>query len=143
MHTSGEFRRYADEQESENRLAQRKVQNALRDAAAHIDRLEKRLLEVDAVCCDYEQQRDNALREVKQLRERVEVAERVNDADELERRHAVAALGEDADKFRSERDEARRRICEDESYNYKRGVTPRDIAKDRGWDCFKENTDGT
>lgn len=62
---------------------------------------------------------------------------------EAERAHAVAALGEQSDRFRAERDEARRRICEDESYNHKRGVTPRDIAKDLGWDCFQENTDGT
>ncbi len=74
MQSSGEFRRYADEQAAENTVVQRRVQNALRDAAARIDALEKRCLELDAACCEYQRQRDDALREVKQWRERVGVA---------------------------------------------------------------------
>ena len=68
MQSSGEFRRYADEQVAENTVVQRRVQNALRDAAARIDALEKRCLELDAACCEYERQRDEARREVCELR---------------------------------------------------------------------------
>jgi hypothetical protein len=45
---------------------------------------------------------------------------------------------DEIERLREERDEARRIICHDESYNHKSGVTPREVAIDRGWDCFKE-----
>ena len=45
---------------------------------------------------------------------------------------------DEIERLRKERDEARRIICHDESYNHKSGVTPREVAIDRGWDCFKE-----
>lgn len=45
---------------------------------------------------------------------------------------------DEIERLRKERDEARRIICRDESYNHKSGVTPREVAIDRGWDCFKE-----
>ncbi len=44
-------------------------------------------------------------------------------------------------RLRNERDEARRRICEmlhEEGY----GRSPKEWAKRKGWDCFKENTNG-
>ena len=94
MQSSGEFRRYADEQAAENTVVQRRVQNALRDAAARIDALEKRCLELDAACCEYQRQRDTLSEKVASVTD--------------ERRHAVVAVGEDADRFRAERDEARR-----------------------------------
>ena len=43
--------------------------------------------------------------------------------------------------LKRERDEARRRICEmlhEEGY----GRSPKEWAKRKGWDCFKENTNG-
>ena len=80
MQAAREFSKYADEQAAENTVVQRRVQNALRDAAARIDALEKRCLELDAVCCEYQRQRD-------------EIAE--------ERRHAVAALSEQLDRLRA------------------------------------------
>ena len=63
MQLSGEFRRYADEQAAENTVLQRRVQNALRDAATRIDALERRCLELDAACCDYQRQSNDARRE--------------------------------------------------------------------------------
>jgi hypothetical protein len=45
--------------------------------------------------------------------------------------------------LRNERDEARREICRDESYNHKSGVTPCEVAEDRGWDCFNGGSDAT
>jgi predicted transcriptional regulator len=81
----------------------------------------------------------------------------VQAADEIERlraerdgylagnQQALRALAEAnaiAQQYRRERDEARREICCDESYNHKSGVTPREVADDRAWNCFKEATDG-
>ena len=40
----------------------------------------------------------------------------------------------------AERDEARREVCE-LLYN-RQGGWPKEHANERGWDCFKENTDG-
>ena len=120
MQSSGEFRRYADEQAAENTVVQRRVQNALRDAAARIDALEKRCLELDAACCEYQRQRDDATEE---------------------RRHAVAALSEQVDTARNERDEARREVCELRCNPPERFVgLPHELAKINGWDCFKEVT---
>jgi predicted transcriptional regulator len=120
MQSSGEFRRYADEQEAVNTVAQRKVQRALRDAAARIDELEKRCLELDAACCDYQRQRDE-----------------VQD----ERRHAVAALSEQVDAARDERDRARRLVCELQCDPPQRFIgLPHEVAQMYGWDCFPEPT---
>ena len=80
MQASEEFRRYADQQAAENTVTQRRTQNALRDAAARIDMLEKRCLELDTACCEYQRQRDDAVEE---------------------RRHAVAALSEQLDALRA------------------------------------------
>lgn len=46
---------------------------------------------------------------------------------------------EDMNKLKAERDEARREVCYAEiNGQYGRRYTPQDIAKERGWDCFKE-----
>jgi hypothetical protein len=120
MQSSGEFRRYADEQAAENTVVQRRVQNALRDAAARIDALEKRCLELDAACCDYQRQRDE-----------------VQD----ERRHAVTALSEQVDAARDERDRARRLVCELQCDPPQRFIgVPHEVAQMYGWDCFPEVT---
>jgi hypothetical protein len=120
MQSSAEFRRYADEQAAENTVVQRRVQNALRDAAARIDALEKRCLELDAACCEYQRQRDE-----------------VQD----ERRHAVTALSEQVDKVRAERDRARRLVCELQCDPPERFVgLPHEVAQMYGWDCYPEAT---
>lgn len=43
-------------------------------------------------------------------------------------------------QYKAERDEARREVCE-LLYN-RQGGWPKEHANERGWDCFKENTDG-
>ena len=48
-------------------------------------------------------------------------------------------LSGDAGQLREERDDARREICEWVAMMTKR--KPSTAAKDRGWDCFKENND--
>ena len=53
---------------------------------------------------------------------------------------AVARAADEMERLRKERDHARRLLCEDESYNHTSGRTPREVADDRGWDCFKEDT---
>ena len=57
---------------------------------------------------------------------------------------------DDLAKMKAERDEARRLFCEDRFHNgnHYRSVdgdlvicaSPKEIADDLGWDCFKENT---
>jgi len=66
-------------------------------------------------------------------------------ADEIERlRHdlegarlAYRGADYDRDRMRAERDEARREVCEWVSLQTKR--KPREIAQNRGWDCFRVN----
>lgn len=41
--------------------------------------------------------------------------------------------------LRAERDEARRMWCE-AIWPWQRRETPKQLAKEKGWDCFKENT---
>lgn len=57
-----------------------------------------------------------------------------------ERAHAVAVLGEDADRFRAERDEARREVCELRCNPPERFIgLPHELAKVNGWDCYMED----
>ena len=63
----------------------------------------------------------------------------------------VESLVAKCEELTRERDEARKLFCEDRFHNGKhhRSVngdlvvcaSPREIAADLGWDCFKENTD--
>ena len=55
-------------------------------------------------------------------------------------RQENATLTAEHDALRAERDEARREVCE-LLYN-RQGGWPKEHANERGWDCFKENTDG-
>ena len=50
---------------------------------------------------------------------------------------ACEPVGEMNKKLREERDELRREIC---GYSYD---DPRGVARDRGWDCYKENKEYT
>ncbi len=77
-------------------------------------------------------ERDEARAEVEKLREQVARADE-------DRRHAVAALSEQVDTARAERDEARRECCRMEAEAY-HTATAEHIAKEWGWDCFREVT---
>ena len=54
-------------------------------------------------------------------------------------------FGDEHDALRAERDEARREVCQlmrSDDYNEPFDGTVFEYAIHRGWDCFKENTDG-
>ena len=71
----------------------------------------------------------------------VDLTEEVSSVTE-NRRHAVAALSEQVDTARDERDEARREVCELRCNPPERFIgLPHELAKVNGWDCYKENTD--
>lgn len=56
-------------------------------------------------------------------------------ADEIDRLRAeVAAL-------KAERDKERRDACRSDAYAVHGVYTPEELAKGRGWDCFKEGTE--
>ena len=68
-----------------------------------------------------------------------------------ERQHAVAALSEQVDTVRAERDEARRMYCEGvilhgTAHRFDANGVPEEItdakefARTLRWDCYKENT---
>ena len=120
MQAAGEFRRYADEQAGENTVVQRRVQNALRDAAARIDALEKRCLELDAACCEYQRARDMALLDCEALRPLAQ---------------AQWGSYSTAARLLQERDEARRMVCR---ALYTDSLMQRNHAKVCGWDCYKD-----
>ncbi len=84
---------------------------------------------------------DEQLAQITKLVERiVELTEEVSSVTE-DRRHAVAALSEQVDTTRAERDEARREACELRCNPPERFVgLPHELAKINGWDCFPEAT---
>ena len=65
--------------------------------------------------------------------------------------HLCAAAADEIERLRAERDEARRRVCEDAIRNGRvyrrvgsdtvRCETPKEVAEMMGWDCFKEASD--
>ena len=57
-----------------------------------------------------------------------------------ELRWALEENRREVERLTTERDEARREVCE-LLYN-RQGGWPKEHANERGWDCFKENTDG-
>ena len=52
--------------------------------------------------------------------------------------------GNEIQRLRKERDEARREVCRDEAYRPSPSppCTANQVADRRGWDCFKENDNG-
>jgi len=54
-------------------------------------------------------------------------------------RHDILQLLTIVDTLRAERDEARQFVCNREYLMTGMDTTPQQIAKDRGWDCFKED----
>ena len=43
------------------------------------------------------------------------------------------------ERFRKERDEARREVCELKSHNFEEKISPKAYAEMRKWDCYKED----
>jgi hypothetical protein len=66
-------------------------------------------------------------------------------ADGMEKQNSVSVsvlMNNAADeilRLRDERDEARREVCM--TWEAVTARDSRDVAADKGWDCFKENTD--
>jgi hypothetical protein len=48
-------------------------------------------------------------------------------------------MADEIERLREERDEARREVCEISAEFA--DMYPKDFAMNRGWDCFKEDTD--
>ena len=92
--------------------------------------------------------RDNVI-ELRKIRHADTLVERIihGAAAEIER------LREEAERLRAERDEARRRVCEDAIRNGRvyrrvgsdtvRCETSKEVAEMMGWDCYKENKENT
>ena len=74
-----------------------------------------------------------AANEIERLRM---VVDEYREAFEFERKEFHEAL-DDLAKMKTERDEARRMVCE--WHGGLRVQHPQDYAKRRGWDCFKED----
>lgn len=108
------------------------VQHIIHSAAAEIERLRKELEEAKAASLDGQ----NAM--VNQINALCETLRIVNDK---------------MTELRSERDEARRRVCEDAIRNGRvyrrvgsdtvRCETSKEVAEMMGWDCYKENKENT
>lgn len=61
--------------------------------------------------------------------------------EELRQHHELLKLVVDgATRLRLERDEARQFVCNREYLMTGMTTTPQQIAKERGWDCYKENS---
>jgi hypothetical protein len=80
--------------------------------------------------------RDNVI-ELRKIRHADTLVERIihGAAAEIER------LRDEAERFRVERDAARREVCRDEACRPSPSppCTARQVAMQRGWDCFKED----
>lgn len=50
----------------------------------------------------------------------------------------TASAADEIERLRTERDEARREVCNNEANHLPTMADPRREAKRRGWDCFKE-----
>ena len=111
--------------------------DVVEDAAILIRSLEGVRAERDVLQEIADEQRAQIAKLVERI---VELTEEVSSVTE-DRRHAVAALSEQVDTVRSERDEARREVCELDADT---SEDQRAYAAQRGWDCFdtdtKENT---
>ena len=72
---------------------------------------------------------------------RKDITERLRDRDN----HDCIEAANEIERLRRERDEARREVCRDEAYRPSPSppCTANQVADRRGWDCFKENTDGS
>ena len=112
--------------------------DVVEDAAHMLKSLEGVRAERDVLQEIVDEQRAQIAKLVERI---VELTEEVSSVTE-NRRHAVAALSEQVDTTRAERDEARREVCELRCNPPEPFIgLPHELAKVNGWDCYKENTD--
>ena len=111
--------------------------DVVEDAAILIRSLEGVRAERDVLQEIVDEQRAQIAKLVERI---VDLTEEVSSVTE-DRRHAVAALSEQVDTARAERDEARREVCELRCNPPERFIgLPHELAKINGWDCFPEAT---
>ena len=111
--------------------------DVVEDAAILIRSLEGVRAERDVLQEIVDEQRAQIAKLVERV---VDLTEEVSSVTE-DRRHAVAALSEQVDTARAERDEARREVCELRCNPPERFVgLPHELAKINVWDCFPEAT---
>ncbi len=111
--------------------------DVVEDAAHMLKSLEGVRAERDILQEIVDEQRAQITQLVRRIEELTQEVASVTD----ERRHAVAALSEQVDTARAERDEARREVCELRCNPPERFIgLPHELAKINGWDCFAEVT---
>ena len=108
--------------------------DVVEDAAILIRSLEGVRAERDVLQEIVDEQRGQIAKLVERI---VELTEEVSSVTE-DRRHAVAALSEQVDTVRSERDDARREVCELDANGSLEAGTPTTVAGDRGWSYLYE-----
>jgi len=107
--------------------------DVVEDAAILIRSLEGVRAERDVLQEIVDEQRAQIAQLVSRIEELTQEVASVTD----ERRHAVAALSEQVDTTRAERDEARRALCIAMADDI---TSATEFAAQRGWDCFSEAT---
>ena len=111
--------------------------DVVEDAAHMLKSLEGVRAERDVLQEIVDEQRAQIAQLVSRIEELTQEVASVTD----ERRHAVAALSEQVDTVRTERDEARREVCELRCNPPEPFIgLPHELAKVNGWDCFLEVT---
>jgi hypothetical protein len=111
--------------------------DVVEDAAHMLKSLEGVRAERDVLQEIVDEQRAQIAKLVERI---VELTEEVSSVTE-DRRHAVAALSEQVDTVRAERDRARRLVCELQCDPPERFIgVPHEVAQMYGWDCFPEVT---
>jgi uncharacterized coiled-coil DUF342 family protein len=113
--------------------------DVVEDAAHMLKSLEGVRAERDVLQEIVDEQRAQIAKLVERI---VELTEEVSSVTE-DRRHAVAALSEQVDTVRAERDQARREVCELRSdIGFSRPIVThmKEFAASRGWDCFPKAT---
>jgi hypothetical protein len=111
--------------------------DVVEDAAHMLKSLEGVRAERDVLQVIVDEQRALIAKLVERI---VELTKEVSSVTE-DRRHAVAALSEQVDTARIERDRARRLVCELQCDPPERFIgVPHEVAQMYGWDCFAEAT---
>ena len=105
--------------------------DVVEDAAHMLKSLEGVRAERDILQEIVDEQRAQIAQLVRRIEELTAEVASVTD----ERRHAVAALSEQVDTVRTERDEARRALCIAMADDI---TSATEFAAQRGWDCFAE-----
>ena len=108
--------------------------DVVEDAAILIRSLEGVRAERDVLQEIVDEQRGQIAKLVERIVELTEEVSSVMD----DRRHAVAALSEQVDTARAERDEAQRMVCIMKAQSVTYAFPPEHFATQHGWDCFAE-----